>query len=324
MRKYLTIAITTVFMFAFGLANAQYTFRVLANKGQNKVKKEGASAPVALKTGATLNSGDQLIASQGAYIGLMHKTGKTLEVRTPGTKRVSDLEKLVNTKTTSVTNRYAQFLANKMEDKEKPGYRSRLNATGAVSRELKGTEVIQVLLPSPSDTDKRNFINDEVTVSWDSPEGMEENVFIVTVKNHFDEEVWKKEVNGNSITIDVTTINLDIDPEYDDEAYLISVAAKEKPEVTSGLPLTIVKMKDSQATEIRDELKGIQAELDDESPLNQVIYASYYEEKGLVVDALTAIEKAIEMNPEIEDFKVLKKDIVERNGIKLYEEETEE
>ena len=318
MRKYLTIAITTLFVFAFGFADAQYTFRVLANKGQNKVKKEGASAPVALKTGATLNSGDQLIASQGAYIGLMHRTGKTLEVRTPGTKKVSDLEKLVNTKTTSVTNRYAQFLANKMEDKEKPGYRSRLNATGAVSRALTGKETIQVLLPS--DTEKRNFLNDNVTVSWDSPEGMDENVFIVTVKNHFDEDVWKQEVNGNSVNIDVTTINLDIDPEYDDEAYLITVAAKEKPEVTSGLPLTIVKMKEEQAAGIKDELNGIKAELDQESPLNQVIYASYYEEKGLLVDALTAIEKAIEMNPEIEDFKILKKDIVERNGIKLYEE----
>lgn len=325
MRKYVTIAITTIFVFAFGFADAQYTFRVLANKGQNQVKKEGASAPVALKTGATLNSGDQLIASQNAYIGLMHKTGKTLEVRTPGVKKISDLEKLVNTKSTSVTNRYAQFLANKMEEKDKPGYRGNLaRATGAAERALTGKESIQVLLPPPADTEKRNFISDNVTVSWDSPEGMEENVFIVTVKNHFDEDVWKQEVNGNSVTIDVTTINLDIDPEYDDEAYLISVAAKEKPEVTSGLPLTIVKMKEAQAAPIKEELNSIKAELDEDSPLNHIIFASYYEEKGLLIDALTAIEKAIEMNPDIEDFKVMKKDIVERNGIKLYKEEGSE
>ena len=146
MRKYVSIAMTTLFLFAFGFANGQgYTFRVLANKGQNKVKKAGASTAVPLKTGATLNADDQLIASEGAYIGLMHKTGKTLEVRTPGTKKVSDLEKKVNVKATSVTNRYAQFLANKMNEKEKPGYRSRLNATGAAKRGLPGD--IELLLP---------------------------------------------------------------------------------------------------------------------------------------------------------------------------------
>jgi len=307
-----------LFILAFGTADAQYTFRVLANKGQNKVQKEGTSAPVALKTGATLNSGDQLIAGQGAYIGLMHKTGKTLEVRTAGTKKVSDLEKLVNTKSTSVTNRYAQFLANKMEDKNKPGYRGNLaKATGAAERALIGKESIQVLLPE--DKAKRDFISDIVTVSWDSPEGMEENVFIVTVKNQYDEDVMKQEVAGNSVVIDVSTINLDIDPE-DDEAYLISVAAKEKPEVDSGLPLPIVKMKEADAASLKEELDGIKSELEEGSPLNQVIYASYFEEKGLLVDALTSIEKAIETNPEIEDFKVMKKDIIERNGIKLYEE----
>jgi len=321
MRKYLTITITALFIFAFGFAEAQYTFRVLANKGQNKVKKAGATAPVTLKTGATLNSGDQLIASQGAYIGLMHRTGKTLEVRTPGTKKVSDLEKLINTKSTSVTSRYAQFLANKMEEKDKPGYRGSLSkATGAAERALTGKEIIEVLLPA--DTEKRNFINNNISVSWDSPEGIEENVFIVTVKNQYDEDVLKQEVEGNSVLIDVSTINLDIDPE-DDEAYLISVAAKEKPEVTSGLPLPIVKMKEAEAVGIKDELNGIKSELDEASPLNHVIYASYYEEKGLLVDALTSIDKAIEMNPEIEDFKVLKKDILERNGIKLYAEPQE-
>ena len=67
-----------------------------------KTSTEGSTAAVALKTGATLNDGDELIASQGAYIGLMHKSGKTLEVRTAGSKKVSDLAKMVNTKSASV------------------------------------------------------------------------------------------------------------------------------------------------------------------------------------------------------------------------------
>lgn len=320
MRTLSSITLSLLCFLALNFANAQYTFRVLANKGQNKVIKAGTSSPVSLKTGATLNGGDQLIASQGAYIGLMHRTGKTLEVRTPGTKKVSDLEKRVNTRSTSVTSRYAKFLANKMEEKNRPSYRGNLaRATGAAERALTGKEVIDVLLPTG--TEKRDFIGNTIAVSWDSPEGMEENVFIVTIKNHFDEDVWKQEVNGNMVEIDVTTINLDIDPEYDDEAYLITVAAKEKPEVNSGMPLTIVKLKAAQTATIQAELSEMTAELEEDSPLNYVIYSSFYEEKGLIVDALTTLEAAIKQNPEMEDFKTMKKDIVERNGIKIYEEE---
>jgi len=313
MRKYVSIAITTLFVFAFGFANAQsYTFRVLANKGQNKVKKEGASSAVSLKTGATLDSGDQLIASQGAYIGLMHKSGKTLEVRTPGTKKVSDLEKLVNTKTTSVTSRYAKFLANKMNEKEKPGYRARLNATGAVSRALAGDETIQVLVPA----DEANVIGDNAIISWDTPEGMEVNTFVVTVKNIFDEEIMKEEVTGNSINLDFTSEKM----QNEEGLYIVKVAAKENMDVTSG-DIGIKKLAPSETTQYQEGLSTLKAELDADSPLNKVIYASFYEENGLIVDAITAVEEAIRMNPEVDDFKVLKKDIIERNGIKVYEGE---
>jgi len=281
MRKYVSIAMTTLFLFAFGFANGQgYTFRVLANKGQNKVKKAGASTAVPLKTGATLNSDDQLIASEGAYIGLMHKTGKTLEVRTPGTKKVSDLEKKVNVKTTSVTNRYAQFLANKMNEKEKPGYRSRLNATGAAKRDLTGSEVIQVLIPDEAQTISNNAI-----VSWDTPEGMEENTFIVTVSNIFDEEIMKEEVMGNSINLDFTEEGM----ENEEGLYIIKVIAKENMEVTSGDNIAIRRLVGEEASQYEEGLNSLKGEVAEDSPLSKVIFASFFEENGLIVDALTCL-----------------------------------
>lgn len=313
MRKFVSIAITTMLVFAVGVANGQgYTFRVLANKGQNQVKKEGATTAVALKTGATLSDGDELIASQGAYIGLMHKSGKTLEVRTPGTKKVSDLAKMVNTKSASVSSRYAKFLANKMNEKEKPNYRARLNATGAVSRALAGDEQIQVLIPA----EDASVLGDKAILNWDTPEGMEENTFIVTVKNIFDEEIMKDEVSGNSITLDFTADQM----KNEEGLWIINVKAKENTDVTSG---DIAIKRPENPGQYEESLGTLKAEVDEDSPLNKVIYASFYEENGLIVDALTAIEEAIQMNPEVEDFKILKKDIIERNGIKIYKEEEE-
>lgn len=313
MRKYVSIAITTLFVFAFGFANAQnYTFRVLANKGQNKVKKEGASAPEVLKTGATLSAGDELIASQGAYIGLMHKSGRTLEVRTPGTKKVTDLEKLVNTKTTSVTDRYAQFLADKMEEKDTPGYRARLNATGAVSRALAGDETIQVLVPA----EEANVIGNNAVINWDTPEGMELNTFIVTVKNIFDEEIMKEEVTGNAITLDFTSDKM----KNEEGLYIVKVAAKENMDVVSG-DIGIKRLSGEEAAPYKKGIEDLKSELDADSPLNQLVFASYYEENGLILDAITAIEQAIKMNPEVDDFQIMKKDLIERSGIKVYKEE---
>lgn len=310
MRKFVSIAITTMLVFGFGLANGQgYTFRVLANKGQNQVKKDGTTTAVALKTGATLSDGDELIASQGAYIGLMHKSGKTLEVRTPGTKKVTDLAKMVDTKSASVSSRYAKFLANKMNEKDEPNYRAKLNATGAVSRALAGDEQIQVLIPA----EDASLLGDKAILNWDTPEGMEENTFIVTVKNIFDEEVKKEEVMGNTIELDFTSSQM----QNEEGLWIINVKAKENQDVTSG---DIAIKRPENPSQYAEGLNSLKAEVDEDSPLNKVIYASFYEENGLIVDALTAIEEAIKMNPEVDDFKILKKDIIERNGIKVYQE----
>lgn len=310
MRKFVSIAITIMLVFVVGVANGQgYTFRVLANKGQNQVKKEGAATAVALKTGATLSDGDQLIASQGAYIGLMHKSGKTLEVRTPGTKKVSDLAKMVNTKSASVSSRYAKFLANKMNEKEQPNYRQRLNATGAAKRALAGDEQIKALIPA----EDASVLGDKAIVTWDVLDDMEENVFIVTVKNIFDEEIMKEEVAGNSVVLDFTSDQM----QNEEGLWIINVRAKENQDVSSG---DIAIKRPENPSQYEEGLSSLKAEVDEDSPLNKVIYASYYEENGLIVDALTAIEEAIQMNPDVEDFKILKKDIIERNGIKVYKE----
>ncbi|NQZ76521.1 MAG: hypothetical protein HRT61_10490 [Ekhidna sp.] len=311
MRKFVSIAITVMLVFVAGVANGQgYTFRVLANNGQNQVKKEGAAAAVALKTGSTLNDGDELIASQGAYIGLMHKSGKTLEVRTPGTKKVAELAKMVNTKSASVSSRYAKFLSNKMNEKEQPNYRARLNATGAVSRALAGDEQIQVLIPS----EDASVLGDNAILNWYTPEGMEENTFVVTVKNIFDEEIMKQEVSGNNIELDFTQEQM----KNEEGLWIINVRAKENLDVSSG---DIAIKRPEDPAQYAEGLSSLKAEVDESSPLNKVIYASFYEENGLIVDALTAIEEAIKMNPEVEDFKIIKKDIIERNGIKVFEEE---
>ena len=60
-------------------------FKVLSHKGANTVNNKP------LSTGTKLFSSDQIMVSVGGYIGLLHKTGKTLELRQPGTYTVAEI-----------------------------------------------------------------------------------------------------------------------------------------------------------------------------------------------------------------------------------------
>ncbi|MEM9895210.1 MAG: hypothetical protein AAF789_02465 [Bacteroidota bacterium] len=301
------LSITTIFVLAIGVSFGQgYAFRVLANKGQNKVKKAGASAAVPLKTGATLSAGDELIASKGAYIGLMHKSGKTLEVRTPGTKKVSDLAKLVNTKTTSITSRYAKFLADKMNEKETTNYRQRLNATGAATRGDDGDIIVSLIKDEASP-----FIGENIIIVWDEPEGTEEEAsYIMTIKDQFDEIIYQVETAETKVNLDFTADQM----QAENDVYIIEVSLKGPLDVSSDV-YAIQRLTGDDASEYIEGLEALASEVEEESPLGKVIYASYFEEQGLVLDALTALEEAIQMSPEVEDFKVMKKDVMDRKKI---------
>lgn len=293
------MAIALLFMAEAVLAQG-YTFRVLANKGSNKLKKGNTGQVLALKTGATLEAGDALIAEEGAYIGLMHKSGKTIEVRKAGTMAVSDLEKNVNTGNTSVASRYAKFVSEKMNEEDGGGYKSKMAATGAVSRALtSGT--LDLYLPSSVDV-----IGDNAIISWEqAPEG---TVYVVTVKNIYDAVIYEKETTNPNISLDFTLPEM----KNDEGLYIFNVRLKSDETIKSG-DVGIRKVNDNP--EVLAELKGLKDEIAEDSPLNKLIYASFFEEKGLLLDAMTKYEEAIKMAPEITDFKELYNNFLITNGL---------
>ena len=131
-----------VLLLAGELSYAQsYTFKVLANRGDNKIKTGEEWKP--LKTGASLKAQDELIVSNDAYLGLVHASGKTMELRDAGNHKVSDLAKKVSQGGSSVASKYADFVLSKMSAE---GKKNRLSATGAVHRGL--GDPINIYLPN--------------------------------------------------------------------------------------------------------------------------------------------------------------------------------
>ena len=298
-----SISIITLLLLSNTVIGQGYVFRVLANRGDNQVLKvDGTTQP--LKTGAKLNAGESILAGNGAYIGLMHKTGKTIEVRTAGTTQVNDLEKKISAVKTGVANRYAQFVMNKMNEGDgdvNKNYRNNLKATGAVNRATNSSS-IKVMLPSSID-----LLNPDAIIRWAG--GDEGTNYIVTVKNIFDEEIFVTETSETSVKID-----FDADKLANERLVILSVKSKEDESVTSS-DYGIKRMSTDDAKSINENLEILKAEVSDDSPLNKLIYASFYEENNLILDALTKYEEAVLLSPDVDDFKSIYDDFLIKNGL---------
>lgn len=304
MKKTYSLILTLMLFLSASVVYSQgYTFRVLANKGSNQVKQAGSARPVPLKTGATLNADDELVVGNDSYIGLMHKTGKTLEVREAGTTKVSELEKKISTKNSSVASRYAQFIASKMND-DNSSYSARMNATGAVSREVGGS--INVLLPNEVYSIGQNAI-----VKWEpAEEEGEEAAYKVKIMNIFDEVIYEEEVSDEQISLDFTDESM----QNESGLYIFSVQKVGDEDVKSK-NIGIKRVSEDDMAEVVENYNNLKSEVEDDSPLNKLIYASFFEENGLLLDALTKYEEAIQLSPEVEDFKELRDGFLIKNNL---------
>lgn len=308
MRTKLFITSTLLIFFLVNTSYGQsFVFRVLASKGENQVKKGQSGETVPLKTGATLMSGDELIAASGAYIGLMHKTGRTIEVRNPGVTKITDLETKLASSKSSVANKYAQFVMNKMNEGDgdlSSNYRKNMKATGAVERATGGAG-IKVMLPSSVD-----ILNPEAIIRWEEAEEVEEAAYVVTIKNIFDEEIFNAETDQTSMNINFNEENL-----ANERLVILNVTVKDNDELKSG-DYGIKRMSSDDAASINENLDALKSDISGESPLNNLIFASFYEDNNLILDAMTQYEKAIIASPDVEDFKTLYEDFLINNGLK--------
>lgn len=279
-------------------ASAQnFVFKVLANKGSNELKTTQA-AWTPLKTGAMLQSGDELKVSENAYLGLMHSSGRTLEITNAGVMNVDELAKTINANSTSVTSKYADFVLNKLSADEEG---SEMEATGAVKRDVQIGD-FRVYMPSSVE-----LFNGQANISWTELEMEGEPVYLVSVKNMFDEVIFNAETTSNNIDIDFDQAKF-----KGQRLVILNVTVQGmEDEVKSG-DYGISRVNPDKADILNSELSEIKGE---ESSMNYVMLASFYEKNKLIVDALNAYRKAAELSPEVEDFKTLLADFMARNGL---------
>ncbi len=287
-----------VLLLAGELSYAQsYTFKVLANRGDNKIKTGEEWKP--LKTGASLKAQDELIVSNDAYLGLVHASGKTMELRDAGNHKVSDLAKKVSQGGSSVASKYADFVLSKMSAE---GKKNRLSATGAVHRGL--GDPINIYLPNAI----AEVYGEKTIVRWDSADAGQ--VYKVTLKNMFEDTILEIETNQSSVELDMT------DEKIAKENVLLIEVVDKNDQTAKPKAKAIRKLNADKTTAVRTQLENLMEGVEDENALNKFILAGFFEENGLLADALTSYEEAIGLAPEVDTFREAYEEFLYRNGMK--------
>jgi hypothetical protein len=259
-----------------------YAFKVMANKGSNEVKSGDTWQP--LKTGASLKASDEVKLADNAYIGLIHATGKPLEVRQSGSYKVSDLAAKISGGA-SVLNKYTDFILSSNAE----GKKNRLSATGAVHR---ATETAAIKVVMPENQKYCDIYNTTAVVSWDNNKA--KGPYVLVLKNLMEDQLAKFETSE-------TTLTLDLSQFASEAGILVEISDKSNAKLVSKQHM-IRRMSSADRERVKNSLAGISSEVSDQTAINKFILAGFYEENNLLIDAIAAYEEAIKLEPSYREY----------------------
>ncbi len=284
--------IALIFVSVASVTFAQtYAFKVLVSKGKTEVKSGESWSSI--KVGANLTASDEVKVAENAYLGLMHASGKPLEVKEAGNYNLADLAARLS-KGSTVLNKYTDFILSSEEDKK-----NKLAATGAVHRDLK--MALTVFLPQSSD----HFSN-SLAISWQNPgTATQAEVFVMDLG---EDELARYRVDGTSLVIDLNDPKLQGVPQY-----IIKVVSKDGNESNK---FAIKRLKGNRKAEVEAAWKEISSSFSEQSAIEKYVQAGFFEENLLLTDALTAYMQAAELAPEVDMYRESYEQFLKRLGFK--------
>ena len=274
-----------------------YVFRVMVNKGSNMFKKESETKWQPVKKGISFNIGDWIRIANDAYLGLVHNSGKTTALKNPGVFEISKLASEIGLQKKGIAAKYIEFVFNTIEQKPAVSDNNQVVVTrGAEKR-------IHLLLPSNA-----KALNRIIILTWNPIRG--ENTYVVTVMGIFEDILIQEETNTNRFML-----NMDLAELNQENTLIIRVSLKENAEVHSGEHV-ISTLSNNEIEVLQSELLPLMQEISQESSLDQIILASFYEQQDLLIDAIYCYLEAIQLSPEVEDYKEMYDNFMIRNKLK--------
>lgn len=280
-----------------GYAQADYAFKVMASKGANEYKSGDTWQPI--KTGISLKKDDEVKVPENAYLALISSTGKPLEIKTPQNKKVADLLGSISTGTSAMS-KYTDFILSSNSAEAK---KMRLSATGAVHRGE--PSAVKVYLPGA----QNSFVfNNSMYVVWETPKAG--GPYVVTLTDLYDEVITKFDTPETYLKLDLN------DPKLAGRKnFLVTVSSKADSKAHSE-GIAVKRLEPAELDKIKKAYAEISAEVKDETAFDKYILAGFYEQHGLLIDALSSYEEAVKMAPDVDTFTEARDEFLYRNKLK--------
>lgn len=299
----------SMFVLSLGVMFSQtktYAFKVLAAKGSNQFLTKGQWSSLA--AGVSLVSGEKVKVIEGGYVGLIHQSGKTMELKTAGTFNISDLEAKVIQSKTNFGEKYGDFVSDGMFASN-PNAGSNYNKTGSVHRGI----LTPIFLYAP--TSIKAVKSEPLTLHWNDCGGR--HTFVVTMSDYFGNEIYAQKTTTNSHTIDFSKIKLQgglDEMEGIENSFVLTIKSLTNPDYTTAVnstdknagqqSFTIDLVSDSDAKKIAENLNKVKAGLDKNSALDYMVLAMEFEKLDMMAYAVDCYSKAKTLAPNVDEFKL--------------------
>ncbi len=270
-----------------------YEFIVCGTRGVNSVKTNGEWK--VLKPRETLDHFEEIKTSgEDCYLGLLHSSGKSIVIRTPGTYNAEDLLKKVNTGNTAIASKYADFVFTKL---------TTVAANPSTSKTRSVDErKIKMYLP----TSGQVFGNEQI-IRWTSPAG--NHSYKIKIKNLFDDALAE-------YTSDQPWMKLNLDdPALKNQNSIFLMVELQSDSTIQSSVYAITRLSDDKRKEIESTLEKLKSELTVDSPINNLIIASFFEDNKLYIDAGTYLENFIQASPDTTESDKMYHEFLTRNGL---------
>lgn len=271
--------------------NAQdVIFRTLASKGTCMVQRGANPDEYSnLKTGVKLFDNDKIIITgDNSYVGLVSSDGKTVELKKGGVYSVKDVYTGLSSGDATIAQKYVEFLVNDMS-KGNESTSANMKFTGSVERSLKNDNIL-LFLPQETKVATR-----EATINWYPKEKQESYTVIIT--DLFDEKVYSQKVTGTSTSIDFAQAGLS--PE---EVYKLEVRSASNADYKSGV-VTLKVPSQTDLNTINEYSTDIMSQTPENSAIQNMVLAKYFDENGLYLNAIPFYKKAVAMEPDVKEYK---------------------
>jgi hypothetical protein len=292
-------------VFAQSKATAQdYLFKVVASSGSNTIATGSGTADwKALRTGQKIAKEDKIKLAPNSFLGLVHKNGRTLELKTPGTFTASELAAKITTTQASFNQKYVDFMIGEITKAEKEDInKNRHSNMGIEGKVERGHFDIVAHMPAARPL---NVFSDQVLLKWNKLAGTKKYKIMVT--DMFDEVLYTATVTDTIYTLDLSQPAL-----RKENNFLLAISSADKANATYE-KYSIDKLSNADALALNKKLTELK-EGKEETSVSKLIQASFFEENKLLLDAMKAYEEAIQLQPEVADYRIIYQKFLNRHN----------